>query len=46
TESSTYFYTANSNEKVEVLGKRLHYVKVLFRDDKIGWVESSDLQKN
>ncbi|EGC9982579.1 SH3 domain-containing protein [Campylobacter coli] len=46
TESSTYFYTASSNEKVEILSKRLHYVKVLFRDGKIGWVESSDLQKN
>ena len=46
TESSTYFYTANSNEKVEVLGKRLHYVKVLFRDDKIGWVESRNIKKN
>ncbi len=46
TEPSTYFYTADSNEEVEVLGKRLNYVKVLFKNGKIGWVQNSDLQKN
>ncbi|HED7970344.1 TPA: SH3 domain-containing protein [Campylobacter jejuni] len=46
TEPSTYFYTANADEKVEVLGKRQNYIKVLFSDGKIGWVNKDDLQKN
>ncbi len=45
TEPSTYFYTANADEKVEVLGKRQNYIKVLFSDGKIGWVNKDDLQK-
>lgn len=46
TELSTYFYTANTNEKVEILGERKPYVKVLFKDGKIGWVKNEDLAKN
>ncbi|TKX32147.1 SH3 domain-containing protein [Campylobacter estrildidarum] len=46
TEPSTYFYTANSNEKVKILGKRLNYVKVLLENSQIGWVLREDLQKN
>ncbi|TKX31358.1 SH3 domain-containing protein [Campylobacter aviculae] len=46
TEPSTYFYTARSNEKVKILGKRLNYVKVLLENGQIGWVYREDLQKN
>ncbi len=46
TESSTYFYTTNSNEQVEILDKRQNYIKVLFSNGKIGWVNKDDLQKN
>ncbi|WP_325099505.1 MULTISPECIES: SH3 domain-containing protein [unclassified Campylobacter] len=46
TELSTYFYTTNNNEKVEILGERKPYIKVLFKDGKIGWVENEDLAKN
>lgn len=46
TNPSTFFYTANSNEKVEILGKRQNYVKILFQNGQIGWVQNVDLQKN
>ena len=46
TEPSTYFYTANTDERVEILGKRQNYIKVLFSNGKIGWVNKDDLQKN
>lgn len=44
TTNSTYFYTSKDAEKVEILGKREDYVKVLFEDGKIGWVLKNDLQ--
>lgn len=46
TQQSTYFYSNTKAENVEILGKRLNYVKVLFQNGKIGWVQSEDLQKN
>ncbi|AXP08966.1 SH3 domain-containing protein [Campylobacter hepaticus] len=46
TEPSTYFYMANTDEKVEILAKRENYIKVLFSNGKIGWVNKDDLQKN
>ncbi|MBM0637650.1 hypothetical protein LNU06_06580 [Campylobacter sp. VicNov18] len=46
TEPSTYFYIANTDEKVEILAKRQNYIKVLFSNGKIGWVNKDDLQKN
>ncbi|MFQ6341838.1 hypothetical protein [Campylobacter sp. VTCC 70190] len=46
TEPSTYFYTANTDEKVEILAKRQNYIKVLFSNGKIGWINKDDLQKN
>ncbi|EGK8000528.1 hypothetical protein ACSD67_001192 [Campylobacter upsaliensis] len=46
TEPSTYFYTTNTEEEVEILGKRENYIKVLFKNGKIGWVNDTDLLKN
>ncbi|MCX2682568.1 hypothetical protein OQH60_01580 [Campylobacter sp. MIT 21-1685] len=46
TNPSTFFYIANSNEKVEILNKRQNYVKILFQNGQIGWVQNVDLQKN
>ena len=46
TPQSTYFYTSETNEEVEILGKRQDYVKVLFSSGKIGWVKSEALQED
>lgn len=46
TSNSTYFYTSQNSEEVEVLGKRKEYLKVLFNNGKIGWVNKNDIQKN
>lgn len=46
TSNSTYFHTSSADEEVEILGKRQDYIKVLFKDGKIGWVKSDDLRKN
>ena len=46
TSQSTYFYTSQANEEVEVLDKRKDYIKVLLSSGKIGWVKSEALQKN
>ena len=43
TKNSTYFYTSNKDQKVEILDKRLNYVKVIFEDRSIGWVDEKDL---
>lgn len=46
TSQSTYFYTNEKDEEVEILGKRKEWVKVLFENGKIGWVNNENLQKN
>ena len=46
TTPSTYFYTANSNEEVEILNQRENYIKILLKNGKIGWVSRENLQKN
>lgn len=46
TSQSTYFYTSEADEEVEILGKRKEWVKVLLKDGKIGWVQNENLQKN
>ena len=46
TTPSTYFYTANSNEEVEILNQRENYIKILLENGKIGWVNRENLQKN
>lgn len=46
TTQSTYFYTSEKDEEVEILGKRKEWVKVLLQDGKIGWVQDENLQKN
>lgn len=46
TMQSTYFYTSEKDEEVEILGKRKEWVKVLLQDGKIGWVQDENLQKN
>lgn len=46
TSQSTYFYTNEKDEEVEILGKRKDWVKVLFSNGKIGWVSNENLQKN
>lgn len=46
TTPSTYFYTANSDEEVEILNQRKNYVKILLKDGNIGWVSRENLQKN
>jgi len=46
TEPSTYFYTTEFAENVEILGKRESYVKILLKNGKIGWVNDEDLQQN
>ena len=44
TANSSYFYKSKSTEKVEILGKRQDYIKVLFKDGKIGWVNKNDFE--
>ncbi|WP_223810131.1 MULTISPECIES: hypothetical protein [unclassified Campylobacter] len=46
TENSTYFYTAQNDEDIEILGHRQDYIKILLNDGKIGWANKNDLQKN
>ena len=46
TTQSTYFYTSEKDEEVEILGKRKEWVKVLLQNGKIGWVQNENLQKN
>ncbi len=46
TTPSTYFYTANSNEEVEILNQRENYIKILLKNGQIGWVNRENLQKN
>lgn len=46
TTPSTYFYTADSNEEVEILNQRKGYAKILLKDGKIGWVPHENLQEN
>ncbi|WP_249355181.1 hypothetical protein [Campylobacter sp. MIT 12-5580] len=46
TANSTYFRTSKQDEKVEVLAKRQNYIKVLFEDGAIGWIDEKDLQEN
>ncbi len=44
TENSTIFYTPQKDVKVKVLNKRGEYIKVMFPDNKIGWVKDEDLR--
>ncbi len=44
TENSTIFYTPEKDIKVKVLNKRGEYIKVMFPDNKIGWVKDEDLR--
>lgn len=46
TTQSTFFYTSQKDEEVEILGKRENYLKILLSDGKIGWVSNENLQKN
>ena len=46
TSQSTYFYTSEKDEEVEILGKRKEWVKILLSNGKIGWVSNENLQKN
>lgn len=46
TSQSTYFYTNEKDEEVEILGKRKEWVKILLSNGKIGWVSDENLQKN
>lgn len=46
TEQSSSFYISDEAQEVEILGKRQHYVKILLKDGKIGWIDEQDLQKN
>ncbi|MCR6573191.1 hypothetical protein [Campylobacter insulaenigrae] len=46
TSNSTYFYSGEQDQEVEVLDKRENYRKILFKNGKIGWVKNEDLAKN
>lgn len=46
TQNSTVFHTTKEQQKVEILGERDEYKKVLMQDGKIGWVLKDDLFKN
>ncbi len=46
TLNSTYFYSGEQIQEVEVLDKREHYRKILLNNGKIGWVKNEDLAKN
>ncbi|MCR4942809.1 MAG: SH3 domain-containing protein [Campylobacter sp.] len=46
TTKSTIFYTSKQNENIEILNEKNDYVKILFDDDKIGWVKKDDIIKN
>ena len=43
TTNSTIFYSTKDKQKVEILGQREDFKKVLFSDGKIGWVRKDDL---
>ena len=43
TTNSTVFYSTKDKQKVEILGQREDFKKVLFSDGKIGWVQKDDL---
>ena len=43
TQNSSVFYTSKAQQKVEILGEREDYVKILLDDDKIGWVKKDDI---
>ncbi|WP_238699205.1 SH3 domain-containing protein [Helicobacter sp. MIT 05-5294] len=44
TFNSTIILTTQEPIKVEILGQRSNYYKVLLQDDRIGWVKRDDLQ--
>ncbi|MDO5045929.1 SH3 domain-containing protein [Campylobacter sp.] len=46
TQNSTVFYTTKEQQKVEILGERESYKKVIMQDGKIGWVFKNDLFKD
>lgn len=46
TESSTYFYTNDLEERVEILGKRKDYIKILLQNGQTGWINANDLQED
>lgn len=46
TQNSTVFHTTKEQQKVEILGERQDYKKILMQDGKIGWVLKDDLVKN
>lgn len=43
TTNSSIFYTTSQKQKVEILGQRDDFKKILFDDGKIGWVKKDDL---
>ncbi|WP_454991229.1 SH3 domain-containing protein, partial [Campylobacter rectus] len=43
TQNSSVFYTSKAQQKVEILGEREDYVKILLDDGKIGWVKKDDI---
>ena len=43
TQNSSVFYTSKAEEKIEILGEREDYVKILLDDGKIGWVKKDDI---
>lgn len=46
TTQSTYFYTSEKDEEVEILGSRKDYIKVLLQNGQIGWVKKGDITED
>ncbi|WP_170020129.1 SH3 domain-containing protein [Campylobacter sp. RM16190] len=46
TQNSSIFFTTENEEKVEILGERKEFKKVLLNDGKVGWVLKDDIIKN
>lgn len=43
TNNSTTFYITNKDEKIEIIGSKDRYKKIIF-EDKIGWVNQDDIK--
>ena len=46
TQNSSVFFTTQTEQKVEILGERKEFKKVLLDDGKIGWALKDDIIKN
>jgi hypothetical protein len=46
TKNSTIFYITKDNVEVKIIKVQKDYVKVLFNNGKIGWVDAEDIIKN